>query len=32
MNAGLDPDGISVQLQDVKYKGGVGPLGDRDPR
>jgi len=26
-----DPDGISVQLQDVKYKGGVGPLGDRDP-
>ncbi len=27
-----DPDGISVQLQDVKYKGGVGPLGDRDPK
>lgn len=27
-----DPDGISVQLQDVKYRGGVGPLGDRDPR
>lgn len=27
-----DPDGISVQLQDVKYKGGVGPLGDRDPQ
>lgn len=26
-----DPDGISVQLQDVRYKGGVGPLGDRDP-
>lgn len=26
-----DPDGISVQLQDQKYKGGVGPLGDRDP-
>lgn len=27
-----DPDNISVQLQDVKYKGGVGPLGDRDPQ
>jgi len=27
-----DPDGVSVQLQDVKYKGGVGPLGDRDPQ
>lgn len=27
-----DPDGISVQLQDVKYKGGIGPLGDRDPK
>ena len=26
-----DPDGIRVQLQDVKYKGGVGPLGDKDP-
>ena len=26
-----DPDGISVQLQDQKYKGGVGVLGDRDP-
>lgn len=26
-----DPDNISVQLQDVRYKGGVGPLGDRDP-
>ena len=24
-----DPDGIRVQLQDVKYKGGTGPLGDR---
>ena len=24
-----DPDGIRVQLQDVKYKGGVGPLGDQ---
>ena len=27
-----DPDNIRVQLQDVKYKGGVGPLGDRDPK
>ncbi len=27
-----DPDNISVQLQDVKYRGGVGPLGDRDPK
>jgi catechol 2,3-dioxygenase-like lactoylglutathione lyase family enzyme len=27
-----DPDGIRVQLQDVRYKGGVGPLGDRDPK
>lgn len=27
-----DPDGIRVQLQDVKYKGGVGLLGDKDPR
>jgi catechol 2,3-dioxygenase-like lactoylglutathione lyase family enzyme len=26
-----DIDGISVQLQDQKYKGGVGVLGDRDP-
>lgn len=26
-----DPDGIRVQLQDVRYRGGVGPLGDRDP-
>jgi catechol 2,3-dioxygenase-like lactoylglutathione lyase family enzyme len=26
-----DPDGIRVQLQDVRYKGGTGPLGDRDP-
>jgi catechol 2,3-dioxygenase-like lactoylglutathione lyase family enzyme len=26
-----DPDGIRVQLQDVKYKGGSGVLGDRDP-
>jgi catechol 2,3-dioxygenase-like lactoylglutathione lyase family enzyme len=27
-----DPDGIRVQLQDVSYRGGVGPLGDRDPK
>ncbi len=27
-----DPDNISVQLQDVKYRGGTGPLGDRDPK
>lgn len=27
-----DPDGITIQLQDVRYRGGVGPLGDRDPR
>jgi catechol 2,3-dioxygenase-like lactoylglutathione lyase family enzyme len=27
-----DPDGIRVQLQDVKYKGGIGKLGDRDPK
>lgn len=27
-----DPDNISVQLQDVRYKGGTGPLGDRDPK
>jgi catechol 2,3-dioxygenase-like lactoylglutathione lyase family enzyme len=26
-----DVDGIRVQLQDQKYKGGVGVLGDRDP-
>jgi len=26
-----DPDGISVQIQDTKYIGGVGPLGDRKP-
>jgi len=25
------PDGIRVQLQDVKYKGGMGVLGDKDP-
>jgi catechol 2,3-dioxygenase-like lactoylglutathione lyase family enzyme len=26
-----DPDGISVQLQDTKYVGGTGALGDRKP-
>jgi hypothetical protein len=26
-----DPDGISIQVQDTKYRGGVGRLGDRDP-
>jgi len=27
-----DPDNISVQLQDVRYKGGGGVLGDKDPQ
>jgi catechol 2,3-dioxygenase-like lactoylglutathione lyase family enzyme len=27
-----DADGIRIQLQDVSYRGGVGPLGDRDPK
>lgn len=27
-----DPDNIRVQLQDIRYRGGVGPLGDRDPK
>ena len=27
-----DPDGIRVQLQDVKYIGGTGVLGDRPPK
>lgn len=27
-----DPDGIRVQLQDVRYIGGTGPLGDRSPK
>jgi catechol-2,3-dioxygenase len=26
-----DPDGISIQIQDTKYRGGVGRLGDRNP-
>lgn len=24
-----DPDNLRIQLQDVKYKGGVGVLGDK---
>jgi len=27
-----DPDNIRVQLQDVSYRGGVGPLGNHDPK
>jgi catechol 2,3-dioxygenase-like lactoylglutathione lyase family enzyme len=27
-----DPDNIRVQLQDARYIGGVGPLGDRPPK
>jgi catechol 2,3-dioxygenase-like lactoylglutathione lyase family enzyme len=27
-----DPDNIRVQLQDVSYRGGAGPLGDRDSK
>jgi lactoylglutathione lyase len=27
----IDPDNIRVQLQDVSYNGGVGPLGNRHP-
>jgi catechol 2,3-dioxygenase-like lactoylglutathione lyase family enzyme len=27
-----DPDGIRVQLQDVKYIGGTGVLGDKPPQ
>ena len=26
-----DPDGIGIQIQDTKYRGGVGRLGDRNP-
>jgi catechol 2,3-dioxygenase-like lactoylglutathione lyase family enzyme len=26
-----DADDITVQLQDTRYRGGIGPLGDRDP-
>lgn len=28
----VDPDGIRIQLQDVRYRGGVGAIGDRDPK
>jgi catechol 2,3-dioxygenase-like lactoylglutathione lyase family enzyme len=28
----VDPDGIRIQLQDVRYRGGSGPIGDRDPQ
>jgi catechol 2,3-dioxygenase-like lactoylglutathione lyase family enzyme len=27
-----DPDGIDIQIQDTSYRGGVGRLGDKDPR
>lgn len=27
----VDPNGIRMQLQHVRYRGGVGPLGDRNP-
>ena len=27
-----DADGIRVQLQDARYIGGIGPLGDRAPK
>jgi hypothetical protein len=27
-----DPDGVRVQLQDVRYIGGTGVLGDQPPR
>jgi catechol 2,3-dioxygenase-like lactoylglutathione lyase family enzyme len=26
-----DSDKVLVQLQDTRYRGGVGPIGDRDP-
>ena len=26
-----DPNGIRIQLQDTRYRGGVGPLGARNP-
>jgi catechol 2,3-dioxygenase-like lactoylglutathione lyase family enzyme len=28
----MDADNVRVQLQDVRYRGGIGPLGDRDPK
>jgi len=27
----IDPNGIRIQLQDTRYRGGVGPLGARNP-
>lgn len=27
-----DANNVRVQLQDVRYRGGIGPLGDRRPR
>ncbi|MBC7790894.1 MAG: VOC family protein [Anaerolineae bacterium] len=26
-----DPNGIRIQVQDIRYRGGVGPLGARNP-
>lgn len=26
-----DPNGIRIQVQDVRHRGGVGPLGARNP-
>jgi catechol 2,3-dioxygenase-like lactoylglutathione lyase family enzyme len=26
-----DPNGITIQVQDTRYRGGVGPLGARNP-
>jgi catechol 2,3-dioxygenase-like lactoylglutathione lyase family enzyme len=26
-----DNDNVRVQLQDIRYRGGIGPIGDRDP-
>ena len=28
----VDPDGIRIQLQDVRYRGGIGAIGDHDPK
>lgn len=27
-----DPDNLSIQLQDTRYVGGTGPLGDKPPK
>jgi catechol 2,3-dioxygenase-like lactoylglutathione lyase family enzyme len=27
-----DPNGIRIQIQDTRYRGGVGPLGARNPK